>query len=253
MGSDRSSEAAAGTDGAIAATPATAPATGDPCGPTVLARLDVGDDPGGWRALGFDVTAGVATVGAVRLHLAGAEAGAGRGILGWSLRGGPAVPGDVDGLPTSPADASPGPGAPGDRPTPPGGHPNGAVGLDHLVVATPDLDRTTAALAAVGLAPRRTREAGGGRLQRFFRVGEVVLEVVGPAAPAGDGPAKFWGLAVTVADLDAIVALLGDRIGRPHAAVQPGRRIATVRADEAVSVPLAMMSPGPGGPAAAGR
>ena len=94
---------------------------------------------------------------------------------------------------------------------------------------TPDLDRTTAALGAVGLEARRTREAGGGRQQRFFRLGEVILELVGPAEPAGEGPAAFWGLAFTVADIDATAAHLAGRIGEPKAAVQPGRRIATLR------------------------
>ena len=30
--------------------------------------------------------------------------------------------------------------------------------------------------------------------QVFFRLGEVILELVGPPEPAGDGPARFYGL-----------------------------------------------------------
>jgi hypothetical protein len=114
---------------------------------------------------------------------------------------------------------------------------------------TPDLDRTTEALGAVGLEVRRTREAGGGRRQHFFRLGEVILEVVGPAKPAGEGPAAFWGLALTVADIDATAAHLAGRLSEPKAAVQADRRIATLRPGNDVSVPIAVMSaaPAPGG------
>ena len=33
-------------------------------------------------------------------------------------------------------------------------------------------------------------------------MGEAILELVGPAEPRGAGPARFWGLAFTVADID---------------------------------------------------
>jgi len=222
-----------------------------------LVEIEIGDDPITWASLGFTVgDDDVARVGRVGIRLAGAGDKRGRGILGWTLATG-APAGDVDGLPTDYAVApDDGPGAddgpvhagPAPAPPPPP-HPNGVVSIDHIVVMTPDLDRTTEALGAVGLEARRTREAGGGRRQRFFRLGEVILEVVGPAAPAGDGPATFWGLALTVADIDATAAHLTGRIGAPKTAVQNGRRIATLRAGDEVSVPIAVMSaaPPPGG------
>jgi hypothetical protein len=108
---------------------------------------------------------------------------------------------------------------------------------------TADLDRTTTALEALGIVARRTREAGQGRRQRFFRLGEVILEVVGPVDHAGDRPAAFWGLAFTVADIDATAAYLVGRLSEPRNAVQQGRRIATLRSGGEVSVPLAFMSP----------
>src|SRR5699024_3325154 len=117
---------------------------------------------------------------------------------------------------------------------------------------TVDLDRTTAAIEAAGVAARRTREAGRGRLQRFFRLGEVILELVGPAEPTVEGPATFWGLAFTLADLDATAAELGDRGGAQTPAVQSGRPIATLRKDDAVSVPIAFMSGAPARPPAGG-
>lgn len=205
-----------------------------------LAGVVVGDDPAAWSAIGFAAGDGRCRVGAVDLHLVGAGDPRGRGLLAWALSVAEHVPpGDVDGVRTTAAPPAPPPGAETGAPS---AHPNGVTVLDHLVVVTPDLDRTTAALATLGLAPRRTREAGRGRLQRFFRAGEVILEVVGPDEPAGDGPARLWGLAFTVADLDATAALLGDRLGAVKPAVQPGRRIATLRSDPAVSVPVAFMS-----------
>jgi hypothetical protein len=81
-------------------------------------------------------------------------------------------------------------------------------------------------------------------LQAFFRVGEVILEVVtSPSVPAG--PATFWGLVVVVEDLDACAALLHGELGSVRDAVQPGRRIAAVRSDTGVSAPLAFMTPRP--------
>ena len=94
--------------------------------------------------------------------------------------------------------------------------------IDHVVVATPDLDRTIAAVeAGLGLPLLRTRDAGSAGApmrQAFFRMGEVVLEVVGGAEPEpGGGPARFYGIAITVEDLDAAVDHAGDRIGQAQA------------------------------------
>ncbi|HZM29790.1 MAG TPA: hypothetical protein VFB77_04830 [Acidimicrobiales bacterium] len=204
-----------------------------------LVEITVGDEPAAWAAIGFDVGSdGTCAVGAVRLRLAGHDGG--RGILGWALAADLAEGGDIDGLPTTAADAGPGG---------PGAHPNGATSMDHVVAITSDLDRTTAALEDRGIVARRTRDAGRGRAQRFFRLGDVILELVGPTEAGSEGPARFWGLAFTVADLDATAALLGEAVGAPKGAVQPGRRIATLRSGDVVSVPVAFMS---AAPAAAG-
>jgi hypothetical protein len=120
-------------------------------------------------------------------------------------------------------------------------HPNGVVAIDHVVVTSPDPARTVNALRAVGLEPRRTREHGALR-QTFFRLGPVILELVGPPQASGNGPARFWGIAFTVADLDATAALLGADLGEVKTAVQPGRRIASLRMEAGVSLPLAFMS-----------
>jgi hypothetical protein len=45
-----------------------------------------------------------------------------------------------------------------------------------------------------------------------------------------------------VADLDACAALLGGRLGEVRDAVQPGRRIATIRREAGLGVPVALIS-----------
>jgi sensor domain CHASE-containing protein len=156
----------------------------------------------------------------------------GQGILGWCLRGLDPVQA-VDGLPTEVVD--------GPDPVPSQIHPNGAVGLDHVVVLTPRFERTAAALAEAALELRRIREAPGGIRQGFRRLGPAILEVV-EAPDQPDGPARFWGLVVTVSDLDALAERLGERLGRVRPAVQPGRRIATLRESAGLGEAVAFMS-----------
>jgi hypothetical protein len=204
-----------------------------------LDELRVCDSPGAWRACGFAVEGDVCVVGETRIRLLGD--GEGKGLTGWSLRDVEAT--DLDGLPTERSDRSP----PAERTA----HPNGVVGLDHVVAISSDLDRTVAALRAAGLDLRRIREEptpAGAPRQAFFRLGAVVLEAVQAPDEAiertgGDRPAFFWGLAFVAPDLDATVASLGERVGEIRAAVQPGRRIATLRRSAGLSIPLALMTP----------
>jgi hypothetical protein len=129
-------------------------------------------------------------------------------------------------------------------PRAPDPHPNGAVRIDHVVVNTPDLSRTFAALQDAGLDLRRVREHSDTLHQGFFRLGEVILEVVGPPQPAGDGPAGFWGLVAVVPDVDALAASAEPGLfGEPRAAVQEGRRIVTVQRAAGLSVALAFLTP----------
>jgi hypothetical protein len=205
--------------------------------PSVV-ELTVADDPDAWREAGFAVgTDGTAPVGGIVLRLAGRGADT-EGVRAWAWRDLPGA-GDIDGLATAPAAAA--------APVP-GDHPIGATVVDHVVVVTPDLDRTVAAFEARGLRVRRVRHTdqyGPPFRQVFFRGGETVVEVIGPDSPTegDDRPAHFYGLAFTVRDLDATVAGLGDRVGPIKDAVQPGRRIATLRhRDLGISVPIALMS-----------
>ncbi len=194
-----------------------------------IASFDIADPVELWESLGFLVEAGASWVSGIRHQLGSA----GRGILAWTLRG-------AEGLDELPL-ASAAPKAP--RPTPP--HPNGVIALDHLVIGTPDLRRTIDAFESHGVRLRRTRDAGTDdrpSVQAFFRLGETIVEVVGRPNEQGSGPARFSGLAFTVSDLDATGYLLGDRLRPAKAAVQPGRRIATLDWAAGATVPIAFMS-----------
>ena len=85
---------------------------------------------------------------------------------------------------------------------------------------------------------------GETRRQDFFWLGDVILELVGVEGVEGAGDAAFWGLALECDDLDLAARRLGEGLGTVEDAVQPGRRIATVRTRElGISVPIALMSP----------
>jgi hypothetical protein len=204
-------------------------------------ELIVADEPETWLHAGFDVEGDSLEIGSVRIRLTGP--GAGRGIAGCAVR---AVAGEApDGLPVWRSTAPPRPSR--ERP-----HPNGAVALDHLVAFSPSLERTIAALESAGLELRRLREEptpAGAPRQAFFRLAEVILELI--ERPPGsreernpDSPARFWGLAFLVDDLDHCARFLGARLGEPRDAVQPGRRIATLRRGAGIGTAVAFMTPG---------
>jgi hypothetical protein len=192
-----------------------------------LEQLTLGADPAAWGRAGFTVTDAGFRAGAVGIAFGGGE-----GILGWRLDRETA---ELDGLPVAPrAEVEP-----ASEP-----HPNGVTLIDHLVVFTPDLERTTRALEEIGVERRRVREAeAGGRpvRQGFFRLGEVILEVV-ERDQVEPGPARFWGITFAVADLEGCAELLGDSLGSIHDAVQPGRRIATMRTSAALGLAVALIS-----------
>lgn len=211
-------------------------------------ELLIADAPEAWAEAGFTVDGGTCRVGAVSLRFVGREHGL--GIVGWALGGTPreaaARLAAAEGLPTTASDHPP--AAPA-APAAPHQHPIGAEIVDHVVLMSPDLARTTAALEALGLDVRRVRDfeiAGSPMRQVFFRLGEVIIELVGSPTAAGEGPATFWGITFTVADIDATAEFLGERTGRVKDAVQRGRRITTLRhRDLDLSVATALMSPKP--------
>ena len=169
-----------------------------------LAALVLGDPAGAWERLGFATTAGATDVGGIELRLTGE----GGGIRDWVLEREPAP------RPPSPE------------------HPNGALAVDHVVLLATDLAATTERLAGEGLDHRPSPAP-----QEFFVLGPCLLEVV---QADRDG---FWGLTLTVADLDALGERLGDLLGTAKDAVQPGRRIATLRREAGLGQPVAFMTP----------
>jgi hypothetical protein len=202
-------------------------------------ELKLADEPGNWAALGFDVADGRCRVGGVNLRFTGKKPGG--GIVGWSLRD--AASTELDGLATTISTSPASPSAPA--------HPNGAIAIDHVVAASPDLDRSVTAIRSAGLDLRRVREEptpAGAPRQAFFRLGGEILELVQEPKEVierAGGPghaARFWGLALLVEDLDSTLASLGEHAGSARPAVQPGRRIATVRRSAGLAVPLALMS-----------
>ena len=193
--------------------------------PVTLAELLVADPPEAWRAAGFTVD----DDGSCRV---------GKGVVGWALRGLSEERTDLDGVPTTASD---------EPEAEPARHPNGTTHIDHVVLLTPDLARTVTSLGEIGLEPRRERDGvlGGSPVRQvFYRLGEVILEVVGAPGVAGEGAATIWGLTHTVADIDAAAALLGEHTSPVKDAVQPGRRITTLRTRElGMSVRTALISP----------
>jgi len=202
-------------------------------------EITIADEPGGWAELGFQVEGERCAIAGVSLRLIGRERG--EGIVGWSLRD---ILGEqLDGLPTTRSDA---PARP-----PALAHPNGVLEIDHVVAITPAFERSVAAIEAAGLDLRRVREEptpAGAPRQAFFRLGRELLELVQepPEVIERDGgperPVRFWGLALLVDDLDRTVELLAPHAPPARPAVQPGRRITTLRRSAGLSVPIALMS-----------
>src|SRR5437868_3340022 len=115
---------------------------GDQRAPTID-EVVVADEPASWRSAGFSVDDdGLCRVGSVRIRLVGRERG--KRIVDWSLRD--AAPdgiagGTVDGLSTRASTTTP---------ADPDVHPNGVRLLDHIVLITPNQQRTVRALEDVG-------------------------------------------------------------------------------------------------------
>ncbi|MEY2399766.1 MAG: hypothetical protein QOJ00_2940 [Actinomycetota bacterium] len=197
----------------------------------VLKELVVGDEPAVWKSLGFKMTGDRCRVGHVDVVC---DPAVGKGIRAWSLVGD--GPDTIDGVPTRWVD---------EALDPAGTHPNGIVEIDHVVLTSPDVHRTVASFERLGVAARRERETGtygAPMLQVFFKLGQPILELIGPIEPMGDTPARFFGLAFTSGDLDATAAFLGDALHGSKEAVQPGRRIATLDKAAGSTIAIAVMS-----------
>ncbi len=218
-----------------------------------MARIRLGVPAEAWKACGFEVVDGGTAIGSVAVDLTGGGESA---LEQWTLL----APGSADRSGATDGSSSPYRPSPGPEVTQIDGiptvitatpelrldhpHPNGSVSIDHIVFFTDDLKRTTTAIEGVGIELRRVREPdepGPPVRQAFFRAGEVILEVVENVRMEGLG-IQFWGITMCVGDIDRTAALLGDRLGKVHDAVQPGRRIATVRKEAGLGIPVAFIS-----------
>ena len=110
--------------------------------------------------------------------------------------------------------------------------------LDHVVLLVPDLEDAIAVMDAVGEKPR-LRMPVNGRPAAFFRVGPVLEVIESPVRQTA-----LYGLVLTAEENLETIVLRWRSMGRdvtdPKPAIQPGRRIFTVRATEAG---FAVMSP----------
>jgi hypothetical protein len=199
-----------------------------------LAAIRVGGDATPWSALGFAID----DAGRVPFANGALEfTGSGSGLSGLVVAGVDDLPDDIEGIQLAAGDGATALD-----------HPNGALEIDHVVVMTDSLERTSEAVEeALGLPCKRVRETDAVR-QAFHRFADqdgargCIIEVVENARVRSTG---LFGLVVNVADLDAVVERWGsDLIGAPKPAVQPGRRIATVRVGAGLGVATALMTPG---------
>ena len=130
-------------------------------------------------------------------------------------------------------------------------HAGGAFELDHLVLLTDSLERTSEAVEAVlGLECRRVRETDTVR-QAFHRFADVptgvsrgcIVEVV-----ESDRVERttLMGIVLNVTDLFEMADRFGpDVMGLPKPGVQRGRYISTVRRDVGLGIAVALMTPEP--------
>jgi hypothetical protein len=110
--------------------------------------------------------------------------------------------------------------------------------VDHVVLLVPDLDSAITRFDRIELMPRLRMKVGG-RPAAFFRAGPVIEVIESPVRQA-----SIYGIALTAEEPLEALALKwkarGLALGNVKDAIQPGRRIMTVRDLDAG---LAVMTP----------
>jgi hypothetical protein len=160
------------------------------------------------------------------------------GLTGWTISAGRDDRVSIDGIPTTLVSSAP---------ELPKASPIGqqrAVGLDHVVVNTDNIDRTCESIEReLGLEVRRERQLGNGAIQRFHKMDNTIIEVVSGPHITSPG-ASLWGMVVSVDDLFELFEEVGDNVtSPPKKATQPGRYISTVRGSVGLGIPFALMTP----------
>ena len=166
------------------------------------------------------------------------------GIHGWSLLNSVMQVPSIDGIPTTHASVHGLQFA--QNQTQDDGFSLQIARIDHLVVATDDLIRTSDSLSEATGAPRlRIREGEGGGQQAFHRLGEVIIEIVN-ASNAENTKASIWGIAFLATDLNHAAEYLGpDVLGKPKPATQKGQVVASFRSAAGLGVPCVLMADAP--------
>ena len=156
---------------------------------------------------------------------------------GWTVRSDDATTHSVDGVATRVIAEL--------HPVPELTHELAVSAIDHIVITTGSIERTCGAITdQLGLPLKRIRDAGHGVRQGFHRAGSLILEIVERPDLAPETSAEIWGVVFVVDDLDATVAWLGpDAVGATRDAVQNGRRIASIKKEVGLGLPVALMSP----------
>jgi hypothetical protein len=193
-----------------------------------LVGIGVPAAPAAWASLGCTVVDDAIPVvnGALLL-----------GHEGWVIGGRDELPADLEGVPLASGE-----------PLAPVAHECGAFELDHVVLLTGSLERTSSAVErSLGLPQRRVRETDTVR-QAFHRFADVdghrgcIVEVVESDRVAAT---TMMGVVLNVEELHELAASLGpDVMSAPKPAVQPGRFISTIRRDVGLGTAVALMTPG---------
>ena len=195
-----------------------------------IAQLVVGGQPTAWSSIGLTLVDGISSVGDFSLRF---DDSLEPGISSWTLSG-CIGNGDIDGILTTHGDLT--------QSAKPDSTIMDIVGVDHVVIFTNDLERTSTEVARVTGEPlKRIREAGDGVRQGFHRLGSVIVEIVEQKRVERT---FLWGIVLTVNNLDDVARHFGpDVLSPPRDAVQPGRRIAAFRGGVGLGTAVALMTP----------
>ena len=199
-----------------------------------ITQLVVGGQPAAWSSIGLTFRDGVCSLGDVQLRL---DQTLSPGLHSWVMSECVGT-GDIDGIPTTCDGVSQA------QAFSPGSSIIDVAGVDHVVVFTNDLERTSREIARVTGEPlKRVRDAGNGVRQGFHRLGSVIVEIVEQQRVERS---SLWGFVLTVNNLDDVAAHMGpDVLSPPKDAVQPGRRIAAFRSGVGLGTAVALITPEP--------
>jgi catechol 2,3-dioxygenase-like lactoylglutathione lyase family enzyme len=120
--------------------------------------------------------------------------------------------------------------------------------LDHLAAMAPDLEASTRFWVDVLGVPVHGEVRGPGIIIRQFKMGDVILELLGPDGPdsrlAGRPPGISSMCAFEVPDLESAVALARERgftVPDPNKGILPGTRTASIPGTELGGLTLQLL------------